>query len=134
MRKTILTAISACLILLLANPAAAQSQDAAFESLAESYVGELSNFSPVNATLIGDHKADHLLDMVDTAARKKSRALYEEYRVALAAIDLDKLSRANQVDAAILHNDIESSIWSADTLQEWAWNPLIYINISGSSV
>ena len=134
MRKTILTAISACLILLLANPAAAQSQDAAFESLAESYVGELSNFSPVNATLIGDHKADHLLDMVDAAARKKSRALYEEYRVALAAIDLEKLSRANQVDAAILHNDIESSIWSADTLQEWAWNPLIYINISGSSV
>ena len=134
MRKTILTAISACLILLLANPAAAQSQDAAFESLAESYVGDLSNFSPVNATLIGDHTADHLLDMVDTAARKKGRALYEEYRVALAAIDLEKLSRANQVDAAILHNDIESSIWSADTLQEWAWNPLIYINISGSSV
>jgi uncharacterized protein (DUF885 family) len=133
-RKSILTATSACLILLLANPAGAQTEDAAFESLGESYVGDLSNFSPVNATLIGDHKADHLLDNVDAAARKKRRALYEEYRVALAAIDLQQLSRANQVDAAILHNDIESSIWAADTLQEWAWNPLIYINISGSSV
>ncbi len=134
MQKTNLTAASACLILLLANPAGAQSADAAFEDLAESYVGALSNFSPVYATVIGDHSADHLLDDVDASARKKSRALYEEYRGALAAIDRDQLSRANQVDAELLNNDIESSIWSADTLQEWAWNPLIYINISGSSI
>ncbi len=134
MQKTILTAASACLILLVANPACAQSVNAAFEDLAESYIGDLSTFSPVSATLIGDHSADHLLDNVDAAARKKSRALYEEYKVALAAIDLDQLSRANQVDAEILHNDIESSIWSADTLQEWAWNPLTYISTSGSSI
>jgi uncharacterized protein (DUF885 family) len=38
------------------------------------------------------------------------------------------------VDAEILYNDIESSIWSADTLQEWAWNPLTYISTSGSSI
>jgi uncharacterized protein (DUF885 family) len=133
-QKSILTVASACLILLLANPAGAQTEDAKFESLAEKYIGDLNNFSPVNATLIGDHEADHLLDNVDAAARKKRRALYEEYRVALATIDLDQLSRTRQVDAEILHNDIESSIWAADVLQEWAWNPLIYINISGSSV
>ena len=84
MQKTILTAASACLILLLASPACAQSVNAAFEDLAESYIGDLSNFSPVSATLIGDHSADHLLDNVDAAARKKSRALYEEYKAALA--------------------------------------------------
>ena len=133
-QKAILTAASACLILLVANPASAQSENAAFENLAERYIGDLSNLSPVNATLIGDHGADHLLDNVDASARKKSRALYEEYRVALAAIDLDQLSRANQVDAEVLHNDIESNIWSADTLQEWAWNPLQYISTSGSSI
>jgi uncharacterized protein (DUF885 family) len=133
-QKTNLTAASACLILLLANPAGAQSADAAFEGLAESYVSDLNNFSPVYATVIGDHSADHLLDDVDASARNKSRALYEEYRGALAAIDRDQLSRANQVDAELLSKDIESSIWSADTLQEWAWNPLIYINISGSSI
>ena len=133
-QKAILTAASACLILLVANPASAQSENAAFENLAERYIGDLSNLSPVNATLIGDHSADHLLDNVDASARKKNRALYEEYRVALAAIDLDQLSRANQVDAEVLHNDIESNIWSADTLQEWAWNPLQYISTSGSSI
>jgi uncharacterized protein (DUF885 family) len=133
-QKAILTAATACLILLVANPACAQSENAAFEDLAESYIGDLSNFSPVSATLIGDHSADHLLDNVDAAARKKTRALYEEYKVALAAIDLDQLSRANQVDAEILYNDIESNIWSADTLQQWAWNPLTYISTSGDSI
>lgn len=118
----------------MSNPVGAQSGDAAFENLAESYIGDLSNFSPVYATVIGDHRADHRLDEVDAAARKARRALYEKYRVALAAIDRDQLSRANQVDAELLRNDVESSIWAADTLQEWAWNPLIYINISGSSI
>ncbi len=118
----------------MANPASAQSEDTKFENLAENYIGDSSNFSPVNATLIGDHSADHLLDSVDAAARKKNRALYEEYRVALAAIELDQLSRANQVDAEILHNEIASQIWSADTLQQWAWNPLTYISTSGSSI
>ena len=118
----------------MANPAGAQSEDATFENLAESYVGDLSRFSPVNATVAGDHNADHLLDHVDASAREKNRALYEQYREALAAIDRDHLSRANQVDAELLNNEIESQIWAADTLQEWAWNPLIYIDISGSSI
>ena len=118
----------------MADPAGAQSEDAAFENLAESYVGDLSSFSPVNATVIGDHNADHLLDNVDAGARKKSRALYAEYRLALATIDRVHLSRANQVDAELLHSEIESRIWSMDTLQEWAWNPLIYISISGQSI
>ena len=134
MQKAILTAASACLILLIADPASAQSEDAVFDNLAESYIGDLSNFSPVNATLVGDHSADHLLDNVDASARKKRRTLYEEYRVALAAIDRGKLSRANQVDAELFGHDIESNIWSADTLQEWAWNPLTYISTSGSSI
>jgi len=133
-QNAILTAASACLILFVTNPASAQSENAAFEKLAEAYIGDLGNFSPVNATLIGDHSADHLLDNVDAAARKQNRARYEEYRVALAAIDLDQLSRSNQVDAEILHNNIESNIWSADTLQQWAWNPLTYISTSGGSI
>jgi uncharacterized protein (DUF885 family) len=132
--KTLLAAASTCLILLMANSGAAQSEDAAFEILAESYVGDLSRFSPVNATVTGDHNADHLLDHVDASAREKNRALYEQYREALAAIDRGHLSRANQVDAELLNNEIESQIWAADTLQEWAWNPLIYIDISGSSI
>ena len=42
--------------------------------------------------------------------------------------------RSNQVDAELLLHEIESSIWSAEQLQQWAWNPLYYINLSGGSI
>ena len=134
MKKTILTTTSAFLLLFIASASIAQSGDKTFENLAENYIADLSQFSPVTATVIGDHSADHLLDQVDTAARQQNRDLYEQYRVALAAIDRDQLSRANQVDAGLMSNDIESAVWSLDVLQEWAWNPLVYINISGNSI
>lgn len=116
------------------NPAAAQSTDVTFENLAEKYIGELSRFSPVSATLTGDHSADDDLDQVDAAARQEKRTLYTEYRSALAAIDQDELSRANQVDAELLRNDIESKLWSIEILQQWAWNPLQYVSTSGSAI
>ena len=114
--------------------AAAPAADEAFAALAEQYVSDLTRISPVSATLIGDHSADHELDNVDARGRANSRRLYLEYRAALAAIDHKSLSRANQVDAEILHNEVESSLWALDTFQSWAWNPLDYVNLSGSSI
>ena len=121
-------------LLLFSNAALAAPADDAFATLADRYVRDLPEFSPVSATLIGDHSADHKLDHVDAAARARTLALYRYYREALAAIDRDELSRANQVDAALLQNKVESEIWSLETLQEWAWNPLEYVSLSGSSV
>ena len=123
-------------VLALSPPgsAIAQSANASFESLAERYVGDLSRFSPVSATLTGDHSADHELDHVDAPARERKRKLYVSYRKELAGIDREQLSRSNQVDAALLRNDIESSLWSLETLQEWAWNPLAYVRTSGNSI
>ncbi len=108
--------------------------DEAFENLANEYISNLTNFSPVTATLLGDHSADGMLDQVDSAARDETRQLLSEYAQALATIDRDELSRANQVDAELLLHEVESSLWSLVVLQEWAWNPLHYINISGSGI
>jgi uncharacterized protein (DUF885 family) len=106
----------------------------AFQNLGDEYISDLTNFSPVYATLIGDHSADHKLDQVDAAARDQYRALLVEYITALDAIDSDELSRANQIDAEILMNQLQSDLWSQDVLQEWAWNPLTYVSISGSAI
>ncbi len=116
------------------NVFAAASADEAFENLAEEYVSDLANFSPVSATLTGDHSADSMLDHVDTNARAKLKRMYTEYLDALAAIGREDLSRANQVDAELLRNDLESSLWSQETLQQWAWNPLVYVDISGRAI
>jgi uncharacterized protein (DUF885 family) len=108
--------------------------DEAFQNLANEYISDLTNFSPVFATMVGDHSADGELDNVDDDARTETLSLYREYQAALAALDRNELSRANQVDAELLLHEIESSIWSIETLQEWAWNPLYYVDRSGSSI
>jgi len=125
----------ACLLMCFSASAAAQSTaDEAFEYLAQQYLGELPALSPVSATYIGDHSADDQLDQASSAARRQTRDTYMKYRQKLAEIDRDALSRANQVDAELMHTDIESSLWSIDTLQEWAWNPVQYVGTSGSAI
>jgi len=129
--KRILCALT---VSLLAVTTLAATEDDAFENLATEYIGDLNRFSPVVATLIGDHSADGQLDQVDDAARAETRALLREYVGALNGIDLKQLSRANQVDAELLLHEVESGLWSLDVLQEWAWNPLYYVNIAGSAI
>lgn len=135
-QRLIVKKIIGLLVITLLHSAAlaASGADEAFAILADRYVTDLPRFSPVSATLIGDHSADHQLDEVDADARAATRALYQEHLDTLAGIDRDKLSRANQVDAELLRNEIESGLWRLDTLQEWAWNPLLYVRISGSSI
>ncbi|MDJ0700495.1 MAG: DUF885 domain-containing protein [Woeseiaceae bacterium] len=113
---------------------AATTVDQAFENLAAEYISDLPNFSPVGATYAGDHSEDGVLDDVGAKGRAHKLRLYKEYRDALDGIDVAQLSRANQVDAAMLRNDVESEIWSIEELQEWAWNPLYYVNLSGSAI
>ncbi len=119
---------------LAANVLAAPGADEEFEILAEQFVSDLPTFSPVSATWIGDHSADSELDQVDANARAALVTAYEKYIEALAGIDRDALSRANQVDFELLSADIESRLWSLETLQEWAWNPLYYVDRAGSSI
>jgi uncharacterized protein (DUF885 family) len=129
-RLAAIAAIALCTGHALADSAA----DARFEVLAEQYLGDLTSFSPVGATLIGDHSADDQLDHVNAAARSKNAALYSKYLDALDEIDTDSLSRANQVDAEMLRAELQSNLWSLETLQQWAWNPLVYVNTSGSAI
>lgn len=126
---------SVVLFLLLGPVAAANTAaDEAFLNLADEYIGDLTNFSPVNATLIGDHSADDKLDHVDAAARAHNRELLAKHLATLHTLNIDELSRANQIDAGILLKQLESDLWAMDELQEWAWNPLYYISISGNAI
>jgi len=128
------TAFALLFSLLAVSANAGTPTDEAFQNLADEYISDLTNFSPVVATMIGDHSADGELDQVDANGRAEGLALLQEYRTALLALDRGELSRANQVDAELLLHDVESSIWSGQVLQEWAWNPLYYVNISGGSI
>ena len=126
--------IATILVSMLAGNALASDADEAFEELAAQYIADLPVFSPVNTTLIGDHSADDRLDHVDAETRSHAEDLYRNYLDGISSVDMAALSRANQVDAELLRAEIESSLWALDSLQEWAWNPLVYVNLSGSAI
>ena len=114
--------------------AVASPADDEFRNLAARFIDDLPKFSQVNATSLGDHRYDHLLDQVDDNGRSRKLNLYRRYSTDLDAIDRDQLSRANKVDAELLRAEVEANIWTIETLREWAWNPLIYVNLAGSSL
>ena len=126
--------VIAGLAIVHAVASAAPGADESFSTLAARYLDGIADRSPVAATALGDHRADDRLDDVDAAARARIRDTFLDYRETLAGIDRDELSRANQVDAAILHNEIESTLFELDTLEEWAWNPLHYVRLSGNAI
>jgi uncharacterized protein (DUF885 family) len=108
--------------------------DQQFEALAQRYLREFPEQSPVGATGLGDHRFDNRLDDV-SAAGWQNRAVFDEiYLSALSPIDRTKLSRANQVDAILLRHELESDRWRIQTLEDWRWNPLVYTQIAGGSL
>ncbi|MBT8079447.1 MAG: DUF885 domain-containing protein [Gammaproteobacteria bacterium] len=108
--------------------------DRVFRAIADDFISDLPTFSPVNATLLGEHSGDALLDQVDGNARRDRQALYKRYLERLGDVDPDDLSRANLIDAELLRNELESNLWATDVLQEWAWNPIVYARLSGGAI
>ena len=110
------------------------AMDKTFEELGQRYVREFPALSPVAATQLGDHRFDSRLDDVSPAARAKSAAFYRKFQAELAAIVPSKISRAHQVDYALLEQNLRADLWRLERLQEWAWNPLVYTELTGSAV
>ena len=72
--------------------------------------------SPMRATRLGDHRFDHLLDDVSTAARKRRTELARHTLKEMPRqVDYAKLSRACQVDYEILRHDLETGLWLDQT-------------------
>ena len=108
--------------------------DNRFRELAKRYVDESPALSPVHATTLGDHRFDSQLDDLSSAARERSRSFHQQMLDALADVDRKQLSRANQVDYALLQHRLETVLWQTDQLADWAWNPLLYTELAGSSI
>lgn len=119
---------------LLMSSGMANAMDERFDQLAEDYVDQFPALSPVRATEIGDHRFDDDLDDVSAEGRAARREFNERFLEQLAAINPEDLSRDRQVDAALLKNELTYALWNTDVLQEWAWNPLTYTQLSGGAV
>ncbi|MDQ3206317.1 MAG: DUF885 domain-containing protein [Pseudomonadota bacterium] len=108
--------------------------DARFAELSQRWLDGAMRLSPVWATQVGDHRYDHELDDLSAAGRQASLAFNQAMLGELDAIDTARLSRENQVDAAILRNQLRSELWNAQTLQAWAWDPQSYSSLAGGAI
>lgn len=121
------------------TPAASQQAgdaavDAAFADLSKRALDTWMQLSPVSATQIGDHRYDSELDDLSAAGQQKTVAAYKALLGELDKIAVAKLGRENQVDAAILRNQLQSEIWNAEVLQSGKWDPQLYNGVAGSAI
>jgi uncharacterized protein (DUF885 family) len=93
--------------------------DREFERLGNRYLNEMLALTPVNATLLGDHRFDAELDDVGPTARNHRAELARSLLAELATIDATQLSRPNQVDARLLQRSLEYTLWQLTELEDW---------------
>lgn len=117
-----------------AAAAADPALDARFAELSKQALDTWMRLSPVGATQAGDHRFDGEIDDLSAAGRQQALDAGKQLLAGLDAIDVARLSRENQVDAAILRNQLQSDIWSSQTLQSWAWDPQLYNGLACGAI
>lgn len=118
----------------MATTASAQDANARFAEMSQRFLDEYPALSPVNATGLGDHRFDHLVDDISVAARDKERAFAQRWLAELAKIDRTQLNRDNQTDHALLTRKLQGDLWFLDELREWEWNPISYTQLAGGAI
>ena len=108
--------------------------DDLFGKLSKSYLDRSTALSPVYATYLGDHRFDGELDEVGEEARARTITFCKEYLERLGELPREHLSKANQIDAALLEHELSSTLWRIEVLQDWAWNPRGYTDLCGRAI
>ena len=117
-----------------ATVAVPSAEDTRFADLSRRWLDGSMQLSPVSATQAGDHRFDAELDDFSADGRARGLAFSKRMLAELEAIDRTKLSRENQVDASVLRNQLRYDAWTAESLQSWAWDPMIYNSTAGGAL
>ena len=124
--KTIILVVALSLPLAIAT-ANANPTDDEFEKIAKDYTHNYLSSHPEFATELGDHRFDGILTDYSQETRARMLANAKQVREALKKFDdYKQLTGANQVDARILRDNVDSEIFRLEELREADWNPLVY--------
>ncbi len=114
--------------------AAESSADARFADIAKRWLESYLSLQPVGATQTGEHRFDSEIDDMSPAGRAVRLQAWQAALAELTALDRSRLTRDNQVDAAILTNQLKHDIWEEVTFQSWAWDPQAYSGLAGTAI
>jgi uncharacterized protein (DUF885 family) len=95
-----------------------------FDALGVLFLEEWLARNPVSATYLGDHRFDGRWPDISVEAEAEELAWSRGLQSALADIDASALDQEQQVDAAILAQQLEYGIFSTEQLRGWERNPL----------
>jgi uncharacterized protein (DUF885 family) len=115
--------------------AAAQEMDGRLNAFFQEYLDTHFRYQPFDATELGDHRFDSLLDDL---SRDAIEARCARDRATLEAlprrVDYARLSRNSQIDYEILRQDLSRSIWLAENVHPFEQDPRAYGKYISDSV
>ena len=125
----------AVVLLCAAATSFSQSADAALEAFFKRYLDEHFQMRPLEATRLGDHRFDALLEDVSPGARAGWLAFTRKILKELPRqVDYAELSRNAQIDFEIFRQDLTRSVWSAENSRPFEEDPRVYGEYINDSV
>jgi len=121
-------------ISMFTNELFGQESNQRFDTVVNRYFEESAKLNPISATAIGDHRFDTEINDVSAKGREQMARFYREILSELESFTESRLSRDEQIDRALLAHRLKAALWKQEELQEWAWNPLYYSGLVGSSI
>ena len=110
-------------------------EDARLATFFKEYLDEEMKHRPLDATRLGDHRYDHLLDDVSAKARAAGRERTKRVLEALPKrVDYQKLTRSGQIDFEIWQHHLKKELWLADNTKPFADDPRVYNDYITDSV
>src|SRR5439155_1948286 len=113
----------------------AQEADSKLEDFFRQYLEQQFRFHPLDATRLGDHRFDHLMDDLSSDARARAlvhtRKTLEELP---KQVKYAQLSRDGQIDFEILQHELLTSIWLEENTYPFEENPRLYNEYLSDSV
>jgi uncharacterized protein (DUF885 family) len=124
--KSALYVALVCMVLAIGACGPRQTDDQKFESLAKNYIEKLLEMKPEWATGLGDHRYDGRMSDYSMAGIEQDRQFNKRYLDSLGTVNVSKLSPTNRIDYDIMKTNLQSWLFSIDTVKEYEWNPLSY--------
>jgi uncharacterized protein (DUF885 family) len=119
----------------LVSEVSAQSADEKLAKLFQVYLDEVFELRPFDATILGDHRFDHLLDDISPKARagwlEHSRQQLEKLQREIA---FQELTRNGKIDFEIFRDELTRNIWLAENTRPFEEDPRVYGNYINDSV
>lgn len=113
---------------------AAESPDHAFEAFAQRTLDAFLRRFPTDATQAGEHRHDATWPDVSAQGDAGDRAFFNDTRAELARIPRDQLSEQNQIDAAILDEQLRFGLFMLDEIKPNDTDPMAYVRLISDGI